>query len=564
MKIILLATIILVLVSYNSIAFEINEIMYNPIGNDNNLEFVEIIHPTSKNLSGWTIYDNASQDSLSIVQWNNNSNYSLIVEEGYNYSNLNCTIYSVGTSIGNNLNNEKDNVCLSFYIENNSNTICVYYTNKLANDNGYSLELMNQEWLESKEIGGSPCRKNTAYSHPSINNISQNESFYCDLSLSFDLEKNLLNENDKLYFKPILNSTANEYEITYWIENIDGSIAKEKVSTTNSNTKTWTPKTEKSAYALKGILEMKDCIDIDKDNNQYSIVFGVDNSKKEDSLSFLKFYPNKKEIKFGTTLKISLEAKKPSEKETSIQAFIQDFRGKRITESVEYDLLGKSDRIELKFPLKIIENCDSAYPEGIYELVIDNDKTIHKETIMLKENNKCKRNVASTSYVVEPPTIRNIYSRAKKKSDKTNVYVTLDKIEDNLSFFLITRNKTLSHKPKNKTFLFQTNLEVGKNIVVGALVKDNQTISEKHSIIELEKNYNTKNNIEESDNTRNIGQNKNEVTTMMIYEKDDKNDNYNDKKNTGSLLLISLFTAISAVPILWWKKFRKLFKFNKI
>ena len=61
----------------------INEIMYNPDGDDNNKEFIEIFSYPAINLSGYIISDGDSNDTLISFYFNNNSNYSLIVEDDY-------------------------------------------------------------------------------------------------------------------------------------------------------------------------------------------------------------------------------------------------------------------------------------------------------------------------------------------------------------------------------------------------------------------------------------------------------------------------------------------------
>ena len=47
-------------------ALEISEVMYNPVGNDNNKEYVEIYSEEELNLSQYTIEDSSSSDHLSL------------------------------------------------------------------------------------------------------------------------------------------------------------------------------------------------------------------------------------------------------------------------------------------------------------------------------------------------------------------------------------------------------------------------------------------------------------------------------------------------------------------
>jgi hypothetical protein len=169
---------------------EINEIMYNPSGNDNNLEFVEIISSTYLNLTGWTIGDLSSNDSLVLLQYKN-SEYGIIVEEGYNYSGCNASVYSAGATIGNNLNNDFDSV---FLYDNEKNLIATaQYNNSIAYDNEKSIEVyMNgsvKTIYESLVNGGTPCRKN------SINEYF--ESIIADETGSDSADINITNTTDQ-------------------------------------------------------------------------------------------------------------------------------------------------------------------------------------------------------------------------------------------------------------------------------------------------------------------------------------------------------------------------------
>ncbi|MBW3014983.1 lamin tail domain-containing protein [Candidatus Woesearchaeota archaeon] len=128
--------------------------MYNPTGSDNNREFIEIYG--INDLAGWIIGDSSSNDSLELLFDGSSfeSEYVLIVEEGFNYSNINCSVYSVGTTIGDNLNNDGDKIFL--YNDEAVLIDSVEYEDTYADDNGKSLEFINGSWLESSSIGGSP------------------------------------------------------------------------------------------------------------------------------------------------------------------------------------------------------------------------------------------------------------------------------------------------------------------------------------------------------------------------------------------------------------------------
>ncbi len=144
-----------------SVAFlEINEVMYDPIGNDNDHEFVEIVADGFLNLSGYIIADANSNDTLVGVSYIPGP-YSLIVEEGFNATSINASIYSIGKTIGNNLNNDQDTI--SLYYPNWTLIDTIHYDFSLGgSNNGRSLE-QNAEgvWMESIIDGGTPGQENS-------------------------------------------------------------------------------------------------------------------------------------------------------------------------------------------------------------------------------------------------------------------------------------------------------------------------------------------------------------------------------------------------------------------
>ena len=116
MRLLLIAMTLMLVNTASALTF--NEVMYNPPGNDNDQEFVELHHAGWQNLSGYVIADQASNDTLLMVIYYP-SNYSLVVEDGFDYSGINASIYTAGATIGNNLDNTGD----ALYIFDNNLTL---------------------------------------------------------------------------------------------------------------------------------------------------------------------------------------------------------------------------------------------------------------------------------------------------------------------------------------------------------------------------------------------------------------------------------------------------------
>ncbi len=155
-KIIFLCFSVLLFCSYAK-AQVINELFPNPDGDDNNHEFVEIYTEGFMNLSLYILGDEAGNDSLTALQYWNTS-YSLIVEEYFNYSNINASVYSVGATIGNNLGNTGDTVFL--YDPEKKLLDRVSYDSSFVVE-GKSIEKNASGWFVSTQSNGTPGAQNS-------------------------------------------------------------------------------------------------------------------------------------------------------------------------------------------------------------------------------------------------------------------------------------------------------------------------------------------------------------------------------------------------------------------
>ena len=239
-------------------SIRINEVMYNPFGEDDNREFVEIYG--TNNLSGYTIGDLYVNDSLEIMKFVP-GNLSLVVESGFNYSGINCSVYSAGATIGNNLRNSGDSV---FLYRNSELVDRLSYNASLANNNNHSLELVNGSWNESCEEEGSPGRENCIF----VNNDSDNGNDQLNISegscfviLNLSTDKEVYEDGESVKINNSLSNKGFDFIIEYWIEDLEGEIVKSKVNTSNTNIKSYTPriKAKEKALLVKNRLVFVDC-----------------------------------------------------------------------------------------------------------------------------------------------------------------------------------------------------------------------------------------------------------------------------------------------------------------
>jgi len=169
--------------------------MYNPSGDDNNKEFIEIFSYPQINFSDYIISDGNSNDTLILFYFNNNSNYSLIVEDNYTLETNNASVYKIGAAIGNGLS--QDDI-IYFYYPNTTLIDSIKINSSIANGNGYSMSYYNESWIESQQINGTPGTENIILNQTNQTNINITGK---DLEITDNLEEilNLFVEYDSLF-----------------------------------------------------------------------------------------------------------------------------------------------------------------------------------------------------------------------------------------------------------------------------------------------------------------------------------------------------------------------------
>ena len=380
----------------------INEFMYDPSGNDNNKEFIEIYSDEINNFENYTIEDlSGNKDILNLVK-QVNSNYFLIVEDEFNYQDINASVYTIGSTIGNNLNNDKDVIILRDQ-ENKIIDLVYYYSDWGAKNNGKSLERISfnsnsndkESWVESKE-GGSPGKENSI-KEINFNSIKINEFLpdpignddasmpqgeFIELYNNHDEDINLEDFylQDEFGHKVNIDNThtlntiikANDYLVVY-VNGFSGFLNndEDEVNLFYSNILV-----DKVSYSFS-----KEDFSWSKVNDNWILTnpspgksneFGIIVNKS--SVKILDFEDN---AKFGDLIEVKLQIYKADTNKNAIDLFLEDKENK-ISEKVNFNIFGKYVNYTINVPLQIYPNCDLRYNNSKYELKVsgleDNDK----------------------------------------------------------------------------------------------------------------------------------------------------------------------------------------------
>lgn len=371
----------------------ITEINYNPEGDDNNLEYVEV---NLNNLSGYYLSDLESSDNLTLLNYYE-GNYSLIVEEGFNYSGINASIYSAGKTIGNNLNNDFDVIFLK---KNGSIEDAAYYSYELGgNGNNKSLCRKDFVFIEcGKSPGYSEAIKNITVKINELmpdpegdDSINEWVELYNYGSESFDLDGIALIDNSgkKLF---ISDATANGTIIKpddYLIvrtNNFSGLLNNdgfEKIILENVDEFSYSGSGEGVSWAKFDDLWEKAVPTPGKVNEKKSF----DTRIKVERID--------SKANFGDLITIRIDVLRGDTTKKAVKVYI---KGNETASKIT--MLSLDNRFvmnEFTLPIQIKDNCDNELKEGKYELIVDGLGEQVKRQITLNKNQDCPKEKLTTT-----------------------------------------------------------------------------------------------------------------------------------------------------------------------
>ena len=345
----------------------INEIMYDFPGVDNNQEYIELFIDSYYNLNGYIIEDSSSQDILELLQFINSS-YALIVEEGFNYTGINASIYSVGATIGNNLGNTNDFIILK---DLNSSIIdSVSYNNSFgANGNGNSLCNEN-EW---GECFSTPGNKNI------FEVVSSNSSTeVCDWKIDLFMEDFIFIDSVDFNIK-VEKISGEEKNITVRgvIEDLFGREIKHYKPWTdkrvvNKASKKYSPNLPEGVYQLRFWLDDITC-DHEKENNEIVKLIAVNPllNQKDSSLEIERIYlGNDKEAEWGDQFTVKVNIYKGDETKQSVQLWVEKDEEK-ISKTTKVIVEDEYKYYPLTLPIQLLANCNQKLEDGTATLVLE-------------------------------------------------------------------------------------------------------------------------------------------------------------------------------------------------
>lgn len=434
---------ILILVSEITIADEheeitepiISEIMYNPEGDDNKYEFIEIYSEKETNIGG-TWFEGID---LTFPQNFTFSGHIIIAKslsgffERYN-------IMPNFTYSGS-LSNSGEKITLWKNISgNNTKLVEIEYQNSASE--GYSIvyDYQNKITKVGKTLHGTPFKEEP---------IEKTEED-CDYYLNFNINKRIIQKGESIEFSPITNY-PNPFNLTYWIEDINGKEVKKRTTTSNTAPKTFTPKTRgNNIFVIRGELTLN-C------NSETKTISGIESFGVQDSEKYLEFNV-KKGARYGEDILIDIE----SSNNDQIIFVLGDIINISITPKEEN--VNKYINQEITIPLP--DNCNNRYNRYQNISIQTEESTINKE-VLINSNRECNN-----------PKINKIYTLSKKFEigKKISYYVSFENQEKEDKINLYHNNNIYTKELSNETSPLKFEITLEKENILRAEMRRGDNI----------------------------------------------------------------------------------------
>lgn len=356
------AFVLLLLISgAPALALRINEVMYNPQGDDNGQEFIELFTENVSDLSGFSVADSASNDTLERMRAGSDGNkYALVVEDNADLSLLgiapDAAVYTIGTTIGNGLSNAGDRVAV--YASSGTLLDEFFYDGTLANGHGPSLVLANGEWQESAELGGSPGRENAAKQLTGDGD--------CAIPFSLSADRLEYHGGDTVRIQLSLGDETTPFTLVYWVEDAEGNIIRAKRNTTNANAKSFTAVAGAGDAELILMADYSPSCAPTPTHAEHRITVLGDGRVRNSTLRISRAPTT---AQFGDRISIAVEAYRGSTRKSSVAVSVVNAAGEKVSSTAKFSVAEQFATVTGEIELELSDHC--SHPTGMYALVAE-------------------------------------------------------------------------------------------------------------------------------------------------------------------------------------------------
>jgi len=417
--------------------------------------------------------------------------------------------------------------------ENGTYYFCAYIYGLNYNDTN----LENNYECKEIIVVGENYTYNSATNHTTYNvstnntnnnslNISENNETNiiddCNFSINIKIKNKLLELGEKQEFTILadnISKTKYNHIVEYWVEDLFENIIKNKINTTSTSVKSFTPSFEEEEKTFLIKAKVHEC-----NLETYELFSVKSNNEQEEKETELKIiYPQK--VNYEDIFLVELEGFKANTRKTLISIWVED-ENKKISEITKVYVLQKYKKFHFKVPVVFketkIENKE-------YLLIIDG-LNIRKEELIEIEYSKETETIENNdeNKIISNNDIESFYTRKKNFEPEITIYATTKNFETNLFLHIYSSISSKNISVNNKTVEAKINISCPNEILIAELWKNNDLIDTKILKINLKHSENTQCTEIDTVTKSNIEQ---------LIEKNDLSKNLTTNQITGNVLL---------------------------
>ncbi|MFH1439753.1 MAG: hypothetical protein ABIG89_04250 [Candidatus Woesearchaeota archaeon] len=260
----------------------------------------------------------------------------------------------------------------------------------------------------------------------------------CDVSLNLILPRTIYNLSEQLKLNFEVNNNGNNNNnndfpiiIEYWISDLFGNMIRSKINTTNTN-KQFTPKIDDriGVFLINGLIYPL-CNDTNEINNYVSEMIIVVNNNSDSNINIIeeniksnidiKLIYNSNKLKFGNDVKAKIEFFKGNTTKNTLNAYIIDQNGKKVSETTTLSIFGKYISQELSLSVRLKDDCEQSNGNKYY-LVAEGFGVSAKQSISISCETNGDKTKTKTKAVAEPKsTLKSTKSNEIKEKIDSNI-----------------------------------------------------------------------------------------------------------------------------------------------
>ena len=415
MKWILILTI-LFFPSIASASIIINELMYNPIGDDSNREWIELYNQgnQTENITKWKLYEDETNHRLTLKQGENYiispNEYFVIVQDIDNFLKDYPSYKEKIIDSSFLLNNDGELIIIAKSDEKTFDSISdlfYYYSELGGNSNGLSLCKIDYSWKECIPTPGNENLATVDYFKLKITEFLPDPKGYDDAEMPegewielynfgdspLDIESLILNDN---YGNGIEISNINILQNNTLIQPKSYlTVYRNKNGKLELNNEGF----EKINLFYENILldelsysHTKEDLSWSNVNDKWILTIPSPNEENHieepDYTSSLKienvYYGNDKKAAFGDSLRVRIFVYKGDTSKYNLDLYLVDNDNNQLSKRSEINIENKFTNYTMIIPLQIEPNCNVKYPDGTYKIILKGLDEVDSKEIEIK------------------------------------------------------------------------------------------------------------------------------------------------------------------------------------